>query len=314
VRSRLLYRLKGIFSRLPGPWGRGYDLLRNEEVRAELKPHPLSFLDHHSPFIFLFFLGLGLGYLFNAVTGWVSFEDFLGYQAGIVAVRMVIWALALVAFSVAVSVLLIRWSVFFSFILIIAGALFITLQAPEAAANPFFLPVYSILTAVAGMTFVDLYRRTHTYVITDLRLILKGGVLTKSERTVRFENITDLETSQGIIGRIFGFGNIVPVTASGIGTGADEAFAGGGVGATTQEGRAGAGVFAGGSREVKVARARSYAELHGVYPFRKVKVLIHQLLQQHSLVYYAKEQRDLLRDMRDMMASREEPDYYYAYE
>jgi membrane protein YdbS with pleckstrin-like domain len=310
----LVFRLRAALRRVPGPWRPRYDLLRNEEIRAELKPHPLSFLDHHSPFIFLFILGLGLGYLFNVVTGWISFEKFLGYEAGIVAVRTIIWALALIAFGVAVSVALIRWTILFTFILIIAGALFFTFQAPEAAVNPFFLPVYSIGMAVIGMAFVDLYRRTHTYIITDLRLILKAGVLTRSERTVRFENITDLETKQGIIGRIFGFGSIVPVTASGIGTGAEEAFAGGGVGATTQEGKVGGGVFAGGSREVTVARARSYAELHGVYPFRKVKILIHQLLQQHSLVYYAKEQRDLLKDMRDMMATREEPDYYYAYE
>ncbi|MEE9600425.1 MAG: hypothetical protein V3W22_01805, partial [Thermoplasmata archaeon] len=63
--------------RLPGPWRPKYDLLRNEEIRAELKPHPLSFLDHHTPFIYLFGLGMGLAVLFNAVTGWVAFEDFL---------------------------------------------------------------------------------------------------------------------------------------------------------------------------------------------------------------------------------------------
>ncbi|MFQ5839056.1 MAG: PH domain-containing protein [Thermoplasmata archaeon] len=310
----IIYRIKAAFRHIPGKWKSRYDLLRNEEIKAELQPHPLSFLDHHSPFIYLFALGLGLGYLFNAVTGWVSFEEFLGYAAGIVAIRMVIWAIALIAFGVAVSVVLIRWTVLFIFVFIIAGALSMTLQAPEVGTNPFFLPLYSIITAIVGMAFVDLYRRTHTYIITDLRLILKAGILRKSERTVRFENVTDLEASQGIIGRIFGFGNIVPVTASGIGTGAEEAFAGGGVGATTKEGTVGGGVFAGGSREVTVARARSYAEFHGVYPFRKVKILIHQLLQEHSLVYYAKEQRDLLKDMRDMMAVREEPDHYYAHE
>ncbi len=62
-----------------------------------------------------------------------------------------------------------------------------------------------------------------------------------------------------------------------------------------------------------VARARSYGELRGAYPFRRVRALIQQLLQEHSMVYYAKEQRDLLQDMRDIMAAREEPDYYYAH-
>ncbi len=313
MRSRLLYRLRLALRRLPGPWRPKYDLLRNEEIRAELKPHPLSFLDHHTPFIYLFGLGMGLAVLFNAVTGWVAFEDFLGYEVGIVAVRMMIWSLALFAFGVAVSVTLIRWGFLVIFIAIIALAIFLTIQVPAAGSNPFFLSAYSVIMSIIGMGLVDLYRRTHTYVITDLRLILKAGILTRSERTVRFENVTDLETSQGIIGRIFGFGTIIPVTASGLGTGGEEAFAGGAAGATTKEGQVGAGVFAGGSKKVTVARARSYGELRGAYPFRRVRALIQQLLQEHSMVYYAKEQRDLLQDMRDMMAAREEPDYYYAH-
>ncbi len=312
MRSRLLDRLKSILRLAPGPWRPRYDLLRNEDIRAELKPHPLSFLDHHSPFIFLFAVGMSLGYLFNAVTGWASFEDFLGYELGIVAVRMMIWAMALIAFGIFVSVLMIRWTILLTFVTVIVGAILLTVQAPQAGSNPFFLPLYSVGITLIGMALVDLYRRTHTYVITDLRLILKAGILTRSERTVRFENVTDLETKQGVLGRIFGFGTIVPVTASGLGTGAEEAFAGGAAGAATQEGQAGGGLFAGGGRGVTVARARSYGELRGIHPFRRVKMLIHQLLQEHSMVYYAKEQRDLLEDMRDMMAAREEPDYYYA--
>ncbi len=297
---------------MPGPWRPKYDLLRNEDIRAELQPHPLSFLDHHTPFIFLFVLALGLGFLYNAVGGWLAFESFLGYAPGIMTVRMMIWAAALVAFGVAIAVLMIRWSILLVYGLIITGAILLTIQAPDAGANPFFLPVYSVATALVGMAAVDFYRRTHTYVITDLRLMLKAGVLTKRERTVRFENVTDLETHQGVLGRLFGYGSIIPVTASGIGTGAEESFAGGGVAATNQEGTAGGGLFAGGGRDVTVARARSYGELKGIHPYRQVRMLIQQLLQEHSMVYYAKEQRDLLREMRDIMATQEEPDYYYA--
>ncbi len=266
------------------------------------------------PFLFLLGVGIGFAYLFNAVTGWVSFEDFLGYQAGVTAVRLLVWSLALMVFAIGASVILIRWTFLATFGLIVAGALFITIQAPDAGGNPFFLPVYSAVMALIGMGLVDIYRRSHDYVVTDLRLILKAGIFRKRERTVRYENVVDLETSQGILGRIFGYGTITPVTASGIGTGADEAFAGGGAGATTQEGQVGGGLFAGGSRGVTVARARSHSELHGVYPFRTVRVLVAQLLQESSMVHYAKEQRDLLREMRDIMVSREDPDYYYAYE
>ncbi|MFQ6012269.1 MAG: PH domain-containing protein [Thermoplasmata archaeon] len=308
MRSRVARRLRNALRRIPGPWRPKYDLLRNEEIRAELQPHPLSFLSFHAPFLYLFALGLGMGYLFNAVSGWVSFEDFLGYIPGIVAVRFVIWTVALLVFGIAVSVLTIRWSVFGTYVVLIALALYITLQTPEVGANPFFLPLFSVVLALGGLAMIDLYRRTHTYVITDLRLILRAGILTKSERSILFENVTDLETKQGILARIFRYGHIIPVTASGLGTGAEEAFAGGGVGAQNAQGNVGGGLFAGGARGVRVARATSYAKLHGVFPFRQVKMLLHHLLQEHSTIYYAKEQRDILRDMRELMAAREEMD------
>ena len=306
--SRFAMRLRNALRRIPGPWKPKYDLLRNEEIRAELQPHPLSFLSFHTPFLFLIALGLGIGFLFNAVSGWVSFEGFLGYMPGIVAVRFVIWAVALSVFGIGVSVLTIRWSVFGTFVAIIALALYITLQAPEVGANPFFLPLYSVVMALVGMALVDLYRRTHTYVVTDLRLILRAGILTKSERSILFENVTDLETKQGVLGRIFRYGHIIPVTASGLGTGAEEAFAGGGAGAQNAQGNVGGAMFAGGTRGVRVARASSYAKLHGVTPFRQVKMLLQHLLQEHSTIYYAKEQRDILRDMRELMAARDQVD------
>ncbi len=306
--SQFAMKLRNALRRIPGPWKPKYDLLRNEEIRAELQPHPLSFLSFHSPFLFLIALGLGIGFLFNAVSGWGSFETFLGYEPGIVAVRFVIWTVALSVFGIGVSVLTIRWSVFGTFVAIIALALYITLQAPVLGANPFFLPLYSVVMALVGMALVDLYRRTHTYVITDLRLILRAGILTKSERSILFENVTDLETKQGILGRIFRYGHIIPVTASGLGTGAEEAFAGGGAGAQNARGNVAGALFAGGTRGVSVARASSYAKLHGVTPFRQVKMLLQHLLQEHSTIYYAKEQRDILRDMRELMVARDPVD------
>lgn len=299
---------------MPGPWKPKSFLLRGEDLRAELTPHPLSFLHYHTPFIFLLAVGLSFAYLFNAVTGWVSFEDFLGYQTGVTAIRLLVWSLALMVFAIGASIILIRWTFLATFVFFVAGALFITIQSPDAGGNPFFLPVYSTIMAAIGMGLVDLYRRSHTYIVTDLRLILKAGIFRRRERAVRYENVTDLDTSQGVLGRIFGFGNITPLTASGIGTGAEEAFAGGGVGVASPEGQVGGGLFAGGSRKVRVARARSYSELHGVYPFRTVRMLVSQLLQESSMVHYAKEQRDLLAEMRDIMVSGEDPDYYYAYD
>ena len=62
-----------------------------------------------------------------------------------------------------------------------------------------------------------------------MRIIFKGGFITKRERTLRYDKITDLHSEQGILGQLFGFGTITPVSASGFGLGSDQTFAAGGV-------------------------------------------------------------------------------------
>jgi len=123
------------------------------------------------------------------------------------------------------------------------------------------------------------------------------------ERTLRYEKITDIEASQGIIGKIFGFGNIIPITPSGFGMGQDEAFAGGGVEAKKKIGLFG---FAGGSRGVNTPRTRSYYELHGVHPYKRVKALLESMIQSNSLAPYQREQLEIQKEILDTLRRKEE--------
>ena len=156
--------------------------------------------------------------------------------------------------------------------------------------------------SLLGFPLVEIYRRSHRYFITNFRLILKGGIITSRERSLRYEKISDIEGSQGIAGKIFRFGTIIPITQSGFGLGEDATFAGGG--GSGKKGRLFG--FAGGSKGVTIARARSYYELHGVHPYREVKTLIENFLHQHTIAPYQMEQVKLQREILNALRERED--------
>jgi len=169
-----------------------------------------------------------------------------------------------------------------------------------------FLPTYTVVLSIIGFLFVELFRRSHKYVITNQRIVFKGGVIVKEERTLRYDKITDINSKQGVLGQIFGFGTIIPISQSGFGLGADTSFAAGGV-AVGQKKAKFLGLF-GGGREVQTPRTRSYYELHGVFPYKEVKNLVENLVQgsvitpyQQEQVKFQEEQRDLQKEMRDLL-------------
>ena len=109
-----------------------------------------------------------------------------------------------------------------------------------------------------------------------------------------------------MLGQIFGFGTIIPISQSGFGLGADQSFAAGGVELGTKKTRV-LGLF-GGGREVQTPRSRSYYELHGVHPYKEVKQLVEELVQGHVItpyqqeqVAYQKQQVDLQKQMKDLL-------------
>ena len=60
-------------------------------------------------------------------------------------------------------------------------------------------------------------RNAFTYLITDSDLVVKRQLLRRSVRRIPFFSISDVQVSQSIIGRLVGYGDIVPVTKSGYG-------------------------------------------------------------------------------------------------
>jgi uncharacterized membrane protein YdbT with pleckstrin-like domain len=64
---------------------------------------------------------------------------------------------------------------------------------------------------LAGILAINLYYwgwRAHEYVLTDQRVILNEGILSKFSRSIAIDRIQDLTTFQGLWGRAWGFGDI----------------------------------------------------------------------------------------------------------
>jgi uncharacterized membrane protein YdbT with pleckstrin-like domain len=64
---------------------------------------------------------------------------------------------------------------------------------------------------LVGIVVINLYYwswRAHEYVLTDQRVILNEGILSKFSRSIAIDRIQDLTTFQGLWGRTWGFGDI----------------------------------------------------------------------------------------------------------
>jgi uncharacterized membrane protein YdbT with pleckstrin-like domain len=74
------------------------------------------------------------------------------------------------------------------------------------------LQLFLILGVIlVGIAVINLYYwgwRAHEYVLTDQRVILNEGILSKFSRSITIDRIQDLTTFQGLWGRAWGFGDI----------------------------------------------------------------------------------------------------------
>jgi len=286
------------------------ELLKNEQIERLLSPHPLSFMKLQALCIFVIVWGFVVWWL----TEFSSYATiFSGNDVGL-WYPLMLWGLVLLLVGVVAWLVAIRLSIFLLYLAVFAGAFGLIYWQHWENNTSLFIMVYSVAVSIVGFLIIELYRRSHKYIITNLRIIFKGGVLTKRERTIRYDKIADIDAKQGILGQIFGFGTIIPVSQSGFGLGSDKSFAAGGVEMGTKKTKLFG--FAGGGKEVQTPIARSYYELHGVYPYKDVKQLVEGLVQTHVPTQYQKEQVefqkqqvDIQTQMRDLLHKqvREKP-------
>jgi membrane protein YdbS with pleckstrin-like domain len=282
------------------------ELLTQEKIEKSLSPHPLSFMGLQSLCIFLIAWGLIFGWL-------VNFSEFIELFDNVL-LQIAVWALVLLVVAIAASILKVLWRIFFLYLFVVLIAIAIIYWFNLQEASGVFLPVYTVIVSIIGFLIVELFRRSHKYIISNQRIVFKGGVITKEQRTLRYDKISDINTKQGILGQIFGFGTVIPISQSGFGLGNDQSFAGGGVqgGVTKRIGLLG---FFGGGKGIQTPRTRSYYELHGIYPFKDIKKIVENLVQgsvatpyMQEQVKFQEEQRDLQKEMRDLLKKQKELD------
>jgi len=274
-------------------------LLKDEHVEKILTPHPLSFMGLQSLWLFILLWGVLLWWL-------ATFSQYTSILSNQLILLGTWWGVTVLA-GVIASLVAIRWRILFFYVGILLLGTIILWQTGwinDIGTVKTFVLVYSIAISALFSLSVFAYVKSHRYIITDLRIIFKGGIIKKRERTLRYDKITDVDGEQGILGQIFGFGTIIPITQSGFGLGSDQTFAAGGVEAQSK--KIGIFGFAGGSKEVKTPRTRSYYELHGVYPYREIRKLVEELIQGNVITPYQKEQVELQREQVELQKEMKE--------
>ena len=279
------------------------DLLEKEQIEKSLSPHPLSFMKLQSLCIFLIVWGVLVGWLAVFSSIHTFFDSY--------TITILVWASVMILVGIIASLLSIRWSILFLFVAVILGGIGIMFWLNLLESASVFIPFYMIAVSIVGFLMVELYRRSHKYIISNQRIVFKGGILTKEERTLRYDKVSDINSKQGILGQIFQFGTIIPISSSGFGLGSDNSFAAGGVSVGEKKARF-FGLF-GGGKEVQTPRARSYYELHGVFPFKDVKRLVESHVQGSVATPYLEEQSafqeqqvNLQKEMRDLLKKQKE--------
>jgi len=144
-----------------------------------------------------------------------------------------------------------------------------------------------IIIGVIGIIVTFFYLNAFTYHITNKRIIVYKKFITISSRQVQYDDLSDVVVDQGIFGRIFGFGNVIPVTKSGFGLGYRGTQMGIGYGYGI--GRRLGGIVVGGPVSGRtVAVATPSTSIYGVKNPFEIKDLIFKYQEQYAETPYLK--------------------------
>ncbi|MEM2793847.1 MAG: PH domain-containing protein, partial [Candidatus Methanomethylicia archaeon] len=270
-------------------------LLPNESLRLELKPHPLVFWKFYCLSFYFLFLAFESVYwkaLPIYMYEWIS--RFIPSSYNITAIVLFLGSFI----AVAVIIGLLEISLKLVILLTVMGVLGVVIvEYFNLGFNgyTFIYVIYSIL--IIGLT--DIYRKAHKYYITNFRIVSAKEFITHEFREVTFDKISDIVLKQGVLGRVFGFGSLIPITTSGFGLGSDFSIAGGGILSR------GVGVGIGGGKSVNIPRGRSYFILYGVRKPREVLNLISQIRYEYiEAPYLRKISQDLERVMMQVAGTK----------
>ncbi|RZD38906.1 MAG: hypothetical protein CXT75_00485 [Methanobacteriota archaeon] len=285
-------------------------LLRDEELKMQLRPHVFSFFYLYV----IFFLLLIWAYIIYDFFVQDKFTTFPLYEviikipfANEVLAGAMIWSLGLliVGFlarfffldSGGQSIFRLYTGVAFLGILVMSYHAWKMEDTMDFGL--WFIPSLTAAVGFLGMLSVNAYRRSFTYYLTNNRIVLKSSFLmNNSERQVRYNHIEDIKMEQGVIGTIFDYGTVLPLTGSGLGTGSDESMVIVGSGAEVK-GLGSIGLAGGSRSSSKRIRHNPHDCLFGVPSPSKVRDLITENIQSDTGVEHLKNIKELLSKQED---------------
>ncbi len=80
------------------------------------------------------------------------------------------------------------------------------------------ITIYTIIIPIIVVGIIYLTKSSTIYAITNKRVIGRSGIISEDFKSSTFKHITSLRVKQGIIGKLFNFGNItIDTSGSGLG-------------------------------------------------------------------------------------------------
>lgn len=230
-------------------------------------------------------INMFMGMFVGSVIHTISSQEYL---------PVLLWIVLLVAFGFAISIFRISWR--WIFIMNAVGLLSvgITLGLGLPGEATYYI---AILLSIAGIGGVELFRRAHRFYVTNFRIITQLKFFGYKENALNYDKINNMVVDQPFIGRIFNFGTLIPITASGLGIGDDFAAVSLGVAGQRGQGPIFGGAVTGG-QSVNVPRTRSSYALFGIPNPKKVYNTISKRIQENVEAPYLKE---MSKDLKDIL-------------
>lgn len=82
------------------------------------------------------------------------------------------------------------------------------------------ITIWTIIIPIIIIMMIYLNQSSMKYAITNKRVIGRGGIISEDFKSSTFKHITSIRVKQGIIGKIFNFGDII-IDTSGTGLGVE---------------------------------------------------------------------------------------------
>ncbi len=256
----------------------------------KLKPTRRAFLLRNSIFLYYFFISL------LAVMGYgIAYAEMPGTKLTDIVLYMVLWVVLTILPGVFLAFKRRRFGWFLWPLLMNVAGIGVRWYFADSIDTQYgwiieYAPflVFAAISIIA-LAVVDAHRRTYEYEISEGCIKISYGFLKSNQQIIPLRHITNVLLDRNFAARLFGVGNVVIVTSSGMGTGDRGVF--GGVAAGGGAKRVGAGVHMGGISQAKEFVADPKNCIYGVSKPTRVSETIERLLARERDMPYSPEEK-----------------------